>query len=118
MVSGSEDGSVYFFDVESGALVNKLQGHSSPTLCICWTYDESSLASCDTEVRYPGVAKVRDLVISLFFCVFFCRALSSFGRGSKDVAAPAMNPHPNNQRDKATPTHLQTANFVDVVFIY
>lgn len=50
MVSGGEDGSVYFFDVESGVLVNKLQGHSSPTLSICWTYDESLLASCDAEV--------------------------------------------------------------------
>lgn len=50
MVSGGEDGNVYFFDVESGALVNKLQGHSSPTLCICWTYDESFLASCDADV--------------------------------------------------------------------
>ena len=51
MVSGSEDGSVYFFDVESGALVNKLQGHSSAVLDICWAYDESLLASCDTDVR-------------------------------------------------------------------
>lgn len=50
VVSGGEDGSVYFFDVESGVLVNKLQGHSSPTLCICWTYDESLLASCDADV--------------------------------------------------------------------
>ena len=51
MVSGGEDGSVYFFDVESGTLVNKLQGHSNPVLCVCWTYDESLLASCDTEVK-------------------------------------------------------------------
>ena len=50
VVSGGEDGSVYFFDVESGTLVNKLQGHSNPVLCVCWTYDESLLASCDTEV--------------------------------------------------------------------
>ena len=49
-MSGGEDGSVYFFDVESGTLVNKLQGHSNPVLCVCWTYDESLLASCDTEV--------------------------------------------------------------------
>ena len=52
MVSGAEDGSVYFFDVESGTLVNKLQGHSNPVLCVCWTYDESLLASCDTEVKH------------------------------------------------------------------
>lgn len=49
VVSGGEDGNVYFFDVESGVLVNKLQGHSSPALCICWTYDESFLASCDAD---------------------------------------------------------------------
>lgn len=49
VVTGGEDGSVYFFDVESGVLVNKLQGHSSAVLCVCWTYDESMLASCDTE---------------------------------------------------------------------
>ena len=50
VVSGSEDGSVYFFDVESGAVVNKLQGHSSPVLAVCWTYDESMLASADADV--------------------------------------------------------------------
>ena len=56
VVSGGEDGSVYFFDVESGTLVNKLQGHSNPVLCVCWTYDESLLASCDTEVDCVCVA--------------------------------------------------------------
>ena len=50
VVSGGEDSSVHFFDVESGALVNKLQGHSSPVLSVCWTYDESLLASCDADV--------------------------------------------------------------------
>ncbi len=52
MVSGSEDKNVYFFDVESGTLVNKLQGHSSPVVAVCWAYDESLLASCDTDVSY------------------------------------------------------------------
>lgn len=50
MVSGGEDGGVHFFDVESGVLVNKLQGHSAPVTDVCWAYDESMLASCDTEV--------------------------------------------------------------------
>ena len=62
MVSGGEDGSVYFFDVESGTLVNKLQGHSNPVLCVCWTYDESLLASCDTEVKLKSRAHYKSKV--------------------------------------------------------
>ncbi|XP_065890385.1 WD repeat-containing protein 13-like [Dysidea avara] len=46
VVTGSSDMSVYFFDVETGSIVNKLQGHSSPVLALCWAYDESLLASC------------------------------------------------------------------------
>jgi WD40 repeat protein len=49
VVSGSEDCNVYFFDVETGAVVNRLQGHSAPVLAVTWTYDESLLASADTE---------------------------------------------------------------------
>ena len=51
-VSGSEDMAVYFFDVERAEkpCVNKLLGHSAPVLDVCWNYDESLLASCDTEV--------------------------------------------------------------------
>lgn len=49
-MSGSEDCSVYFFDVETGAVVNRLQGHSAPVLAVTWTYDESLLASADTDV--------------------------------------------------------------------
>ncbi|KAJ7378339.1 WD repeat-containing protein 13 [Desmophyllum pertusum] len=52
MVSASEDMAVYFFDVERAEkpCVNKLLGHSAPVLDVCWNYDESLLASCDTEV--------------------------------------------------------------------
>ena len=48
-VSGSEDMSVYFFDVEreTKPCVNKLQGHSAPVLDVSFNYDESLLASCD-----------------------------------------------------------------------
>ncbi|CAB3998635.1 WD repeat-containing 13-like, partial [Paramuricea clavata] len=51
VVSGSEDMAVYFFDVEKAEkpCVNKLLGHSAPVLDVCWNYDESLLASCDTE---------------------------------------------------------------------
>lgn len=53
IVSASEDMAVYFFDVERAEkpCVNKLLGHSAPVLDVCWNYDESLLASCDTEVR-------------------------------------------------------------------
>ena len=72
-MSGGEDGNVYFYDVESGALVNKLQGHSSPTLCVCWAYDESLLASCDADVRDQSIYKC-NLKAQGFFsycCIFF-----------------------------------------------
>ncbi|XP_032221552.2 WD repeat-containing protein 13 isoform X2 [Nematostella vectensis] len=51
VVTGSEDMAVYFFDVERSEkpCVNKLLGHSAPVLDVCWNYDESLLASCDTE---------------------------------------------------------------------
>ena len=51
-MSGSEDMAVYFFDVDRAEkpCVNKLLGHSAPVLDVCWNYDESLLASCDTEV--------------------------------------------------------------------
>ena len=52
-MTGSEDMAVYFFDVEKAekSCVNKLLGHSASVLDVCWNYDESLLASCDTEVR-------------------------------------------------------------------
>lgn len=51
-MSASEDMAVYFFDVDRAEkpCVNKLLGHSAPVLDVCWNYDESLLASCDTEV--------------------------------------------------------------------
>ncbi|XP_071797828.1 WD repeat-containing protein 13-like isoform X2 [Asterias amurensis] len=52
VVTGSEDMSVYFYDVErtsSKPCVNKLQGHSGPVLAVSFNYDESLLASCDSE---------------------------------------------------------------------
>ncbi|CAH1274156.1 WDR5 [Branchiostoma lanceolatum] len=51
VVSGSEDMSVYFFDVErtNKPVVNKLQGHSAPVIDVSFNYDESLLASADSE---------------------------------------------------------------------
>ncbi|KAG5836381.1 hypothetical protein ANANG_G00254030 [Anguilla anguilla] len=50
VVTGSEDGCVYFFDVERNtkAIVNKLQGHGGPVLDVSFNCDESLLASSDT----------------------------------------------------------------------
>jgi len=50
VVSGSEDKSVYFFNIDEPNLpLNTLLGHSSPVIDVCWNYDESLLASCDVE---------------------------------------------------------------------
>ncbi|XP_057311161.1 WD repeat-containing protein 13-like [Hydractinia symbiolongicarpus] len=50
VVTGSEDMSVYFFNIdEPQKPLNTLLGHSSPVLDVCWNYDESLLASCDLE---------------------------------------------------------------------
>ncbi|KAI8512346.1 WD repeat-containing protein 13-like isoform X3 [Branchiostoma floridae x Branchiostoma belcheri] len=51
VVSGSEDMCVYFFDVErtNKPVVNKLQGHSAPVIDVSFNYDESLLASADSE---------------------------------------------------------------------
>ena len=51
VVTGSEDMCVYFFDVEreQKQCLNKLQGHSAPVLDVCFNYDESMLASCDSQ---------------------------------------------------------------------
>ncbi|KAF6212349.1 hypothetical protein GE061_012871 [Apolygus lucorum] len=53
IVTGSEDSCVYFLDVESDsdskAVVNKLQGHSSPVLSVSFNYDESLLSTSDNQ---------------------------------------------------------------------
>lgn len=47
LATASEDMSVYVFNVinKEKPLINRLQGHSTPVLGICWAYDESLLAS-------------------------------------------------------------------------
>ena len=68
-MSASEDMAVYFFDVDRAEkpCVNKLLGHSAPVLDVCWNYDESLLASCDTEValNYANLTFFL-LIVSLF----------------------------------------------------
>ncbi|XP_006824011.1 WD repeat-containing protein 13-like [Saccoglossus kowalevskii] len=51
IVSGSEDMCVHFFDVERAKkpLINKLQGHSASVLSVSFNYDESLLASSDSD---------------------------------------------------------------------
>ena len=60
LVSGSEDGQVFFYSnldffsqtedkpMDSAKLI-KLQGHSGPVLDVCFSYDESFLASSDSN---------------------------------------------------------------------
>jgi WD repeat-containing protein 13 len=49
--SGSEDGCVYFYDMENdeNPLLNKLQGHSSTVKDVAFNYDQSFLASGDVN---------------------------------------------------------------------
>ncbi|XP_023312153.1 WD repeat-containing protein 13-like [Anoplophora glabripennis] len=52
VVTGSEDGSIYFVDIEkmgNRSVVNTLQGHSSSVLSISFNYDESFLATSDLQ---------------------------------------------------------------------
>lgn len=51
-VTGSEDGTVYFLDIEKSgcrAVVNTLQGHAHAVIGISFSYDESMLATSDLE---------------------------------------------------------------------
>src|SRR5689334_819706 len=51
IVSGSEDMSVYIFDIMRAdgkpVCINQLQGHSSIVYDVSWNADETLLASCD-----------------------------------------------------------------------
>ncbi|KAI4471340.1 wd repeat protein 26-related [Holotrichia oblita] len=52
VVTGSEDGNVYFLDIEkptTKSCLNTLQGHASPILGISFNYNESLLATSDLE---------------------------------------------------------------------
>lgn len=52
------------YDIETGSQVNKLQGHSCPVLDVSWTYDESLLASCDTQVSWEWPHNINTLPLS------------------------------------------------------
>uniref|UniRef100_UPI00358F1978 WD repeat-containing protein 13 n=1 Tax=Myxine glutinosa TaxID=7769 RepID=UPI00358F1978 len=51
VVTGSEDASVYFYDVAGAGrgVVNRLLGHAGPVLSVAFSCDESLLASSDTH---------------------------------------------------------------------
>ncbi|KAK7014769.1 WD repeat-containing protein 13, partial [Halocaridina rubra] len=51
VVSGCEDCSVWFLDVERDArpLINRLQGHAAPVLGVTFNYNESLLATSDAS---------------------------------------------------------------------
>ncbi len=50
VASGSEDMSVYIYDVlrDNPVCINALQGHSGVVYDVSWNADESILASCDS----------------------------------------------------------------------
>lgn len=52
VTTGSEDCGVYIFDMENDEkpLVNKLQGHSAVVKDVSFNYDQSLLASADSQV--------------------------------------------------------------------
>jgi len=51
VVSASEDGAVYFFDLSrcSSTSVNKLEAHSCPAVAVAFNFDESFLATSDSS---------------------------------------------------------------------
>ena len=72
LVTASEDMAVYFYNVECAdqQCLNKLLGHSAPVLDVCWNYDESQLASCDTEVIFTFLLTIYSLFILCFLYSF------------------------------------------------
>ena len=50
VASGSEDMSVYIYDVlrDNPVCINQLQGHSGIVFDVSWNIDETLLASCDS----------------------------------------------------------------------
>ena len=83
VVSGSEDSTVYFFDVQRDTkpCVNKLQGHSGAVLDVCFNYDESMLASCDSygtvivwkrEQKSWRHASIHISLLKLLLCITCC----------------------------------------------
>eukprot|EP01112_Ceratiomyxa_fruticulosa_P007458 TRINITY_DN1939_c2_g1_i1.p1 TRINITY_DN1939_c2_g1~~TRINITY_DN1939_c2_g1_i1.p1 ORF type:complete len:537 (-),score=107.23 TRINITY_DN1939_c2_g1_i1:88-1698(-) len=50
LVSGAEDGGIYFFDArkKDDKPLNTLMGHGAPVVDVCWNFDESLLVSADT----------------------------------------------------------------------
>ena len=51
VVSASQDGGVYFFDVSrsSKSCINKLQAHSAPAIAVAFNYNETFLATSDNS---------------------------------------------------------------------
>eukprot|EP00743_Colponemidia_sp_Colp-15_P008613 GILK01009373.1.p1 GENE.GILK01009373.1~~GILK01009373.1.p1 ORF type:complete len:488 (+),score=32.46 GILK01009373.1:72-1535(+) len=51
IVSASEDQNVYIYDIfeEPSRVVNRLSGHGSPCLAVCWNQHESLLATSDSS---------------------------------------------------------------------
>jgi COMPASS component SWD3 len=49
VVSGSEDGMVHIWDLESGQLMQRLPGHADVVYDAAWSEETSMLASCSHD---------------------------------------------------------------------
>ena len=49
IISGSEDGLIYLWDVETGSLVQKLAGHEGTVYEAVWNAREGLIASCSDD---------------------------------------------------------------------
>ena len=49
VVSGSEDGVVHIWDLESGQLMQRLRGHADVVYDAAWSEETSMLASCSHD---------------------------------------------------------------------
>jgi len=49
VVSGSEDGLIYMWDIETSQLLQRLSGHNGPVYAVAWSAPQCLLASCSQD---------------------------------------------------------------------
>ena len=50
--SGSQDGSIYFWEVESGKLITSLEGHCKASTAVAWNPRYMMFASADSDLAF------------------------------------------------------------------